>query len=314
MRVVLSANESIGHDCLKILLEEKQEVVGIVTDKTTPETKLRNARMKSLARQVGTKVYEADDINDSDFLEELRGLAPDVLFNIAFLHLYKKPILGIPKMGCVNFHPGPLPKYGGSNGWVWAIINGDTEYGVTFHQMKERIDAGDILGLERFPIEKDETGLSLLMKCYKHGADLFRRTLRGMANGGGAPIPQDLAERSYYYKKTVPFEGMIDVKWSSGRIYDFVRAMSFAPFQNPLSPPMISFKDTKLVIAKARIMEEPISGNPNPGEVVDISQEGVAMQTGGGLVRLRLLDNATRSDDTIMLCQTKGISKGTILG
>lgn len=314
MRVFLSGNESVAYECLKILLESKQEVLGVATYKTTNnQTKMRNARIRSLAKQAGIKLYELDDINDPDFLKELRALAPDMLFNIAFVKLYKAPILSIPRLGCVNFHPGPLPKYGGSNGWVWAIINGESEYGVTFHYMKERIDTGNILGISRFPIEKDETGLSLLMKCYKNGAVLFKRILTDILEGTAIPVPQNLSERSYYYNK-VPYEGMIDAKWNAVSINNFVRAMSFTPFPNPLSPPMITFKGTKLIVTKAEVLGESAMGKGSPGEVIDINREGVVMQAGDGTVLLHLSDDSMSSDDVIRLCDAKGIIKGSILG
>lgn len=313
MRFALAGSESIGYECLKALLEEKQEIVGVITDKTNSESKWKNARIKVLATQAGIKLYEPTDINDPDFLKVLRGLDPDIVFNIAFVQLYKAAILGIPRLGCINCHPGPLPKYGGSNGWVWAIINGESEYGVTFHYMKEKIDTGDIIGLERFPIEKDETGLSLLIKCYKYGGTLFRRTLRDILEGRVVCTPQNLRNRSYYYNR-VPYGGMIDIKWNAGRICDFVRAMTFSPFPNPLSPPMVTYRDTKLVITKAKSLGGSVTGVRNPGRVVGISKEGVIMETGDGIVLLNLSEASRPSMDIIELCQSKGIAKGSILG
>ena len=99
-------------------------------------------------------------------------------------------MLSIPKLGCINFHPGPLPSYGGSNGWVWAIINGETEYGVTFHYMEEKIDTGHIVAIENFNIEANETGLSLLMKCYDRGAALFKKKLKSILDGTAVSVPQ----------------------------------------------------------------------------------------------------------------------------
>jgi UDP-4-amino-4-deoxy-L-arabinose formyltransferase / UDP-glucuronic acid dehydrogenase (UDP-4-keto-hexauronic acid decarboxylating) len=313
MRFVLAGNERIGYECLKILLEAKQQVVGVITHNHNNKAKLENKRIKFLANQAGLNLYAIEDINHPDFLQELSHLSPDVVFNVAFLHLYKAPVLSIPRIGCINFHPGPLPKYGGSNGWIWAIINGESEYGVVFHYMKERVDAGDIIGLERFPIWKDDTGLSLLMKCYDHGAILFRKTLDNILNDTIVPFPQDISERTYYYNK-VPFEGMIDTMWDANKICDFVRAMSFSPFPNPLSPAMLAFLDTKLIVTKARVLGKNLPKPGKPGEVIDMNTEGIIMQTGNGLVQLTLSDNSTRSSDNLGVCLTNGIFKGSILG
>ncbi|HAM51435.1 MAG TPA: hypothetical protein DCP92_12380 [Nitrospiraceae bacterium] len=313
VRFVLAGNESIGYECLKTLIEENQQVVGVVTDKMNEETKLKNARIKFLANQAGIKVYEPEDVNDSAFLEELRLLDLDLIFNIAFLQLYKAPILSIPKFGCINFHPGPLPKYGGSNGWVWAIINGESEYGVTFHYMAEKIDAGDVIAIERFPIETDETGLSLLLKCYKYGAVSFRRVLRNILEGTVVSASQDLRQKSYYYNRT-PYDGMINTGWNAAKICDFVRALNFSPFPSPLSPAMVAFKGIKLTVTKAEVLGNAVREKPNPGEVIDITEDGLTMQTGNGAVLLRLSDHSTPSADTARLCVSKGIAVGSVLG
>jgi methionyl-tRNA formyltransferase len=310
MRCILAGNERIGYECLKILIEEKQQIVGVVTDS---KSKLENSRIKFLAKQSGIKLYEIEDINHPDFLEELRQLQPDVLFNIAFLQLYKAPILAIPRMGCINFHPGPLPKYGGSNGWVWAIIHGESEYGVTFHYMKEKIDTGHIIGINRFQIAMDETGLSLLIKCYEHGAALFRETLANILKDAVVPVPQDLSLRSYYYNK-VPYGGMIDTTWNASEICDFVRAMDFSPFRNPLSPAMITFNDARLIVRKARMLGSAVTLYSEPGEVIDMNNEGVVIQTGDGLVQLSLSERSMPSADTASVCTKAGINKGSVLG
>ena len=313
MRFVLTGNERIGCECLRILLEEKQQVVGVVTDQSGNRTKLENKRLKYLAHQAGIRVYEVADINDAAFVEELRLLAPDVLFNIACLQLYKAPVLAVPRVGCINFHPGPLPRYGGMNGWVWAIINGETEYGVTFHYMKEKIDAGNIIGLQKFPIETSETGLSLLMKCYEHGIALFRHVLHNILANTVEPMPQDLSCRSYYYNK-IPYDGMIDTGWNAAKICDFVRAMDFSPFPNPLSPAMISFNGTRMVVTKASQIASEVTNVNNPGEVLELHREGVVMTTGDGLVKLTLSDKSIPQVDTAGICAANGIGTGSILG
>jgi methionyl-tRNA formyltransferase len=313
MRCILAGNERIGYECLKILIEEKQQMVGVITDSSNSKTKLENSRIKCLAKQAGIKLYEIEDINHPDFIEELRELQPDVLFNIAFIQLYKAPILVVPRLGCINFHPGPLPKYGGSNGWVWAIIHGENEYGVTFHYMKEKIDTGHIIGFVRFQIAKDETGLSLLIKCYEHGVALFRTTLANIVEDAVVPVPQDLSLRSYYYNK-VPYEGLIDTTWSAAKICDFVRAMDFSPFRNPLSPAMVTFNGARLIVEKARILESAVKQCSEPGEIIDMNNEGVVIQAGDGLVQLVLSDRSKPSADTARVCAEAGLGKGLFLG
>lgn len=313
MRFALAGNERIGYECLKILLQGKQQVVAVITDKNNQKSKLENKRIKYLARQSGLKLCEIEDINDPGLLRELKNLAPDIIFNVALLHIYKAPALAVPTLGCINFHPGPLPRYGGSNGWVWAIINGETEYGVTFHYMDERVDTGDIVGRQSFPIGKDDTGLSLLMKCYDHGALLFRKVLADILEDNIVSATQEQRGRSYYYNR-IPFDGIIDTGWNAAMIHDFVRALDFSPFPNPLSPAMVTFEDVKLIVTKADVVDRQMTPPKKPGEVIDISKHGVVMQSGGGLVLLTLSDPAMRSSNIEEVCISKGITKGSVLG
>jgi methionyl-tRNA formyltransferase len=285
----------------------------VLVDASKGKNRLENGRVRTLAKRVGLDLREIENVNSPAFLEELARMRPDVLFNVAFLQLYKDPVLAIPREGCINFHPGPLPRYGGSNGWVWAIINGEREYGVAFHYMRVKIDTGDIVGLDTFAVDENETGLSLLMKCYKHGASLFRNTLRSVVEGTVKPLAQDLSRRSYYYNK-IPFEGMIDVGWSATRVCDFVRAMTFSPFPNPLSPPMVTFGGTKLVVKKARMTQGPPLGESRPGEVVDVRPEGAVMRAEDGFVVLDLGERTGSSASTAELCEARGIGRGSMLG
>jgi methionyl-tRNA formyltransferase len=314
MRVVLMANESIGYECLKTLLEAKQDVVAVVTDSKFAKTIWQNVKIMRLASEANIRHLQTGNINAPEFLDALHELAPDIIFNIAFVQIYKTPILSMPKSGCINFHPGPLPRYGGSIGWVWAIINGETEYGVAFHYMKEKIDAGDIIGIAKFPIDKNETGLSLLTKCYVQGATLFRSVLSAIVQDKVVPVPQNMQERTYYYNK-VPYEGMIDVGWSVTAIERFVRALSYSPMPNPLSPPMVRYGQQRLIIAKARTLDGSVGGDFKPGEVVDVHDDKLVMQAGDGAVELTLANHAKHvSSSGVVTGDSTRIMPGMVLG
>jgi methionyl-tRNA formyltransferase len=313
LKFVLAANESLGFECLKILLEENQDVVGVIIDKKYDKTLLQNLGIKKLVKAYHLDLYQPDSINDSKFYEELKKLKPDFILNVAFTQIYKSNVLNLPRIGCINYHPGPLPKYGGLNPWVWAIINNESEYGVTFHYMKEKVDAGEILGLKKFPIDDDETGLSLLLKCYKHGKDLFKEVLRNIVADCIVPIPQDLTQRTYFLNK-IPYNGFINVDWCTDKIERFVRALNFSPFPNPYSPPLVKFKNTNLLITKTKDSEY----NPNvqcpPGQVMNIYDDYLIMKTGDGEIKLILSNPLIPKASFSELLDQLGISEGTILG
>ncbi len=179
--------------------------------------------------------------------------------------------------------------------------------------MREEIDAGEILSQKKFPITEDDTGLSLLLRCYTEGVPLFRKTLQGILHKDIVPIPQDLTKASYYSRE-IPYNGIINVRWSANRIVNFVRALTFNPLPNPLSPPILKFKQEQLIVTKAQVLHEIPSQGTIAGQVIDVSQEGVIMQAGDGLVILNIRDSEETFTDTESVCDFKGIHQGSFLG
>jgi methionyl-tRNA formyltransferase len=178
--------------------------------------------------------------------------------------------------------------------------------------MKGKVDAGDILARDNFPISSDETGRSLLSTCFRSGALLFKKLLTDFVENRLTPAHQDLAQRSYYYNR-VPHGGLVDFSWDTAKICRFVRALTFSPFPNPLSPPMLSFGNAKFVITKA-VPSADIEANPKqrPGSVIRIEETGVLVSSGDGSVIVRLSDNSGSQFAQAAFCQLKGISAGSI--
>ncbi|WP_274519224.1 formyltransferase family protein [Legionella worsleiensis] len=110
----------------------------------------------------------------------------------------------------INFHNAPLPQYAGVHALSWAILNNEPEHGVTWHVMNERIDEGNILKQARFPIDVQETALSLSLKCYPHALSLFNELIEELQNTSITSIPQDITQSSFYsFKQKPPGKGWL---------------------------------------------------------------------------------------------------------
>jgi methionyl-tRNA formyltransferase len=180
----------------------------------------------------------------------------------------------------LNFHPGLLPEYAGLHTHQWAIRNGEREFGVTVHRMEERIDAGAIVGQQRFPIGPDDTGLSLFSRCLAAGAELFPRIIDQIIRGETLiDIPQDLTRRRLYRHRDA-LDARIDWNQDAERIVDFVRAGNYEPFASPTYvarlDPVPGFD-----IEVLRAVVEPAAGG-DPGMIVDVSAAGPSILCGGG--------------------------------
>jgi methionyl-tRNA formyltransferase len=232
LRVLLVAEESAGVQTLKTLAERGHEIVGVMA---SPERRaLVGTTPWHLAQKMGCRTWPASLVKDGSFAEQVRNAKVDLLLNVHSLFLIAPQILDAPRIGSFNLHPGPLPRYAGLNAPSWAIYRDERTHGVTLHKMVPRIDAGPIVYQEIFTIEEGDTGFSLSAKCIRSGIALIKQLLDSAArNPADIPLqPQDFVQRQYFGKE-VPESGLL--KWSrpARRIFNFIRACDYYPFQSP---------------------------------------------------------------------------------
>ncbi|HEV3349566.1 MAG TPA: formyltransferase family protein, partial [Methylomirabilota bacterium] len=175
-----------------------------------------------------------------DLLSAVDGRPVDYLFSIANLSVVPARILALARLGAINFHDGPLPRYAGLHATTWAILNQETSHGVTWHEMKETVDAGAILKQSVFALAPDDTAFTLNRKCFKAGIDSFEELVRAMGDGTLRARPQDLAQRTYFAKHARPAaQACIDWTLPAEHIAAFVRSLDFGPYPNPLEAPKV---------------------------------------------------------------------------
>ena len=122
-----------------------------------------------LARAETLNLRAMDATRDDEVLHSLRSIEPDILFSVYYRKLLPPEVLRIPCLGCVNFHPGLLPNYRGATPTAWAILNGETTFGITIHYMDATFDTGDILVQEVHDIDPHETGYELRVRAMRLG-------------------------------------------------------------------------------------------------------------------------------------------------
>lgn len=212
--------------------------------------------------------------------ERIAGAPGGWLINVNSTVIIPSGVLKLFEGRSLNFHPGLLPEYAGLHTHQWAIRNGEREFGVTVHRMEQRIDAGAVVGQQRFPIEPADTGLSLFSRCLAAGAELFPRIIAQIIRGETlADIPQDLTRRRLYRHRDA-LDGRIDWNDRADRIVDFVRAGNYEPFT---SPTYVARLDSVpgFNIEVLRATREPASGG-EAGTIVDVSAAGPLIVCGDG--------------------------------
>ena len=156
--------------------------------------KLAYSPVKEYALEKNLKIYQPIKIrNNTEFLDEIRALAPDVICVVAYGKILPKEILEIPKLGCINVHGSLLPKYRGAAPIQWAVLNGDKTTGITTMYMNEGMDTGDMILKEEVEIGPEETTGDLWQKLSKIGGEILVKTLK-LIEEGKAPREKQTEE------------------------------------------------------------------------------------------------------------------------
>ena len=271
LRVVLAAEESAGAHTLRGLFKTDHDVVGLLTSDPA-------GAVGKLADSGRVPGWPARAVKDPALAEKLRDERVDLLLNVHSLYIVKPEILEAPRLGAFNMHPGPLPEYAGLNCVSWAIYNGESTYAVTIHEMAPRLDAGDIIYREEFPISDSDTPVSLASKSVRAGVPKLMELVDTMA-ADPAKLPrraQDLSRRRYYGKKP-PNDGRVEWNSSAFQIVNFVRACDYFHFDSPWGRPETSCKGRDYGVLKAAATGRRCDAQP--GEVGPQGAAGVLVAT-----------------------------------
>lgn len=200
MKIVFMGTPDFAVPCLESLIKNGNEIVGVFTQ---PDKKVGRKQImtpppvKVLAEKHGLTVFQPNTLKDGKALDIIRELAPDVIVVVAYGKILPKEILDYPKYGCVNVHASLLPKYRGSAPIQWAVINGETETGVTIMLMDEGIDTGDIILVRRTEIGINETSEELFDRLSVIGAKALTEIIELFPDGNVNHVSQPDGDFGY---------------------------------------------------------------------------------------------------------------------
>ncbi|MBN1932450.1 MAG: methionyl-tRNA formyltransferase [Desulfobacterales bacterium] len=265
---------------LKALHNTQHEVVLVVTQPDRPKGRGRKiipSPIKEAAIRMGDDVIQPESIKTKAFADQMLQLSPDMIVVVAFGRILPKTILQLPPLGAINVHASLLPKYRGAAPIQWAIINGETETGVTTMLMDEGLDTGDILLSEKIKIASDDTSASLHDRLADLGAKLLVRTLEAFERNEIHPIAQDSSIATYapLLKKN---DGRINWKAPAEKLEAFIRGVT--PW-----PGAFTFHG----IQRIRIFKVepcPIDVDELPGTVIKSFPNELRVATGKGILSI----------------------------
>ena len=250
MNIVFMGTPEFAVPSLQALLESSHRVVGVFTQPDRPRgrgNRLQPSPVKQLAVSHGIPVFQPEKIR-RDGVEDLRGLHPDLCVTAAFGQILSQEILDIPVRGTVNVHASLLPRHRGSAPIAYAILEGDSEIGVTTMMTSRGIDDGDMLLKASMPLPEDATCADMTEKLSHTGADLLMETLRRMEEGTLERIPQKEEDMTYdpMLNKSM---GVLDFSLSAVKVRNRIHAM------NPWPGCSVPYEGGRLKLLRARAVE-----------------------------------------------------------
>ena len=195
MRIVFMGTPDFAVPSLEGLIGAGHQVCGVFCQPDKPvgrhQNKLQAPPVKQTALKHGIPVFQPTKLRDGTALAQLRELDPELIVVAAYGRILPDDILELPPMGCINVHSSLLPKYRGAAPINWAVINGETETGVTIMYMATQLDAGDIIAQAATPIDPEETVETLHDRLAQMGGALLVKTVAELAAGTARRTPQD---------------------------------------------------------------------------------------------------------------------------
>lgn len=283
LRIVFMGTPELARTVLAALAEVQQfSVVAVVAQPDKPTGRgLQLApppvKIEALARQL--LVLQPLKARDTDFLDHIHALAPDLIVVAAYGQILPQALLNIPRYGCLNVHTSLLPRWRGAAPIQWAIAEGDAETGVTIMRMEVGLDTGPIISTARTTITDDDTSQTLHDRLAELGAKLLLETIPGYVSGELVPQSQPI-EGITYARKITRQDGRLD--WNLPARTLWKRLHAFTPWPGAFCFLPGATKPKSLKIHSA----EPVSGAGEAGVVLSADQAGLIIACGEGALRL----------------------------
>ena len=276
MRVIFAGTPDFAASALAALIEAGHEILVVLTQPDRPKgrgMKLTPSPVKTLALQNNLPVWQPENLKDVAVQQQLRDLQADVMVVAAYGLLLPAAVLNIPEHGCLNIHASLLPRWRGAAPIQRAIEAGDVESGVCIMQMDVGLDTGDVLLSRNTPIKNDTTAAQLHDALAVIGAEAIVEALATLPALTAVSQPETGVT---YAQKLSKADAEIDWALGAKQIHNKIRAL------NPVPGAWSSLNGQVIKVWASRVLE--MSSTANTGSIVAADKQGIAVQTGEGVV------------------------------
>ena len=238
---------------------------------------LKESSVKRFATDRNIPVLQPERLSDEGFLKDLRNIEPDIIIVVAYGKLLPETILKLPRYGCINAHASVLPKYRGAAPMQRAIMNCETETGVTIMKMEKGLDTGDIIHVLKTPITDSDTLESVHDRLAVLSGKALTEVLDMFSNGTAVFTPQN-PSLATYAEKIGKEDEAIDFSEDALKIGAKIRALTPFPYA------YFVFNNKKIKVTSAEPVESDFTGIP--GKVTDVSKNHIDVTCGNGKLRI----------------------------
>ena len=311
-KIIFMGTPDFSVPVLRQIIQDGYDCIGVVTQPDRPVGRkkvLTPPPVKVEAEKLGIPVFQPERIKQSEELQTILQLKPDLIVTAAFGQILPLELLTAPKFGCINVHASLLPELRGGAPIHYAIIQGKEKTGVTIMYMAEKLDAGDILTSVEVPILEDDNVGTMHDKLSEAGAKLLSETIPKLLKNELTPIVQD-EEKATFASNIQREQEKVDWTQSGEAIYNHIRGL------NPWPVAYTLLKGTVLKIWQSKkILNE---NKAAPGTVVTIEDDGIVIATGNEtaikITELQPSGKKRMSAEQYLRGAASDLTTGTILG
>ena len=309
MKILFMGTPDFAIPTLNAIIESGEEIVGVVTQPDKPKGRgyeLLPTPIKAFALSKGLEVYQPQTLRDEDFSKLLEKLAPELIVVVAYGKILPENVLNYPKYGCINVHGSILPEYRGAAPMQRAIIEGKSETGVTIMYMEKGLDTGDMLLVEKCPINENDNFEDIHDRLSTLGASALIKTVEDIKCGSAVRIKQE-DSLATYAAKIEKSDCALDFNKSAKEVHDLIRGLSPIPLSFTKTP------DGKLLkVLESRVFDnEKVLGKV--GEVISVGDDIRVACGKGALSLLRVLPEGKGRMSAADFVRGRKIKVGDIL-
>ena len=269
-RVLFVACTNVGQAMIRTICGDeniKTEIVGIVNLNTQRSLNKANYHTYlDIAAEYNIPLHFCNNVNDEETVAWIADKQPDIIIQTGWSQKFRKPLLDLPRYGCIGEHPAPLPRGRGAACVNWAILTGETQWGDTFFHMVDEYDRGAVYAQEFFPIAEYDDVKTVYDKVAMCSAKVVKENIDRWSEGVFDTIELDESIATYYKKRT-PADGVFDFTKTAKQLHDFIRAQT-----DPYPGAFFWYKGEKITVLASRPTD--VSSREPAGTVLGTTKEG----------------------------------------